>query len=304
MLRLACTLSAALTSEPAALQWHAPPGCPGAADVQAALAVYRAGRPARPGVRARAVVTATSAGWSLDLRIDAPEGASTLSLQDPACAVLVDATALLLALHLDATRTPSPPAPAEPTSSPRPPLVTHARAFAGATSGMGPAIAASFGVAVGLGRGRVRGELALLEGLPRTRVDPEAPSVGVAVRGWAVDLRACWAPQVGRWQALLCGDAELGAQVATGEGAAALRTRRALWASLGLGAGLVGWISPRFGLWIDGRGHLALTRPQFGLTGLGLVYRAPPAGVRVLAGIEVRFARAARPLTSRRRGGD
>jgi len=302
VLRLAWTLSASLAQDPApaVLRWEAPPDCPGAAEVMAVLAVYRAGQPVRPGVHARAIVTTTEQGYALALTIDAPEGATEMTLADPGCGVLVDATALVVALHLDATRVPAPRAvPVQRSPAPRRVVTGSVRGFAGGATGLGPAVAGVLGVAVGMTRRRVRGELALIEGLTRTQPSVPDPAAGVAVRGWAGQVRVCYAPQVGRWQLLLCGDGEFGAQVATGVGVAAQRTRRAPWASVGGAAGLTGWISPNIGVWLEGRGHAALTRPQFGLDGLGVVYRAPAGGVRVLVGLEVRFA-----VISRGRGGD
>lgn len=180
------------------------------------------------------------------------------------------------------------------------------RGFGGLASGVAPGPAGTLGVGLGLARSTLRGEIVLAQGLTRRQSSALEPVVGVAVRSWSAAARACWAPRVGRWQTLLCGDIELGAAVARGFGVDAPRMRRALSASVGATAGLIGWVRPRVGLWLEARAHVAVTRPQFAVAGLGVIYRAPAAGVRLLAGVELRFSLAGRrrSVTSRGRGGD
>lgn len=290
--------------EPVTLRWEVPPGCPSVGEVAARIEVYRAGSSARSGVDTQGVITASAQGYALALTITTPDGATALALQDRQCEALVDAAALVIALHLDVTRVPSRrPTPA--AGPHRRALTGSLRVFAGAAAGLGPAIAPVAGAGLGLARGRLRGDVGFTEGLWRTLPSERDPSVGVAVRGGAVDLRACYAPQLGRWQALLCGDVEVGAAIARGVGVVNAWTRRAPWVSAGLGAGIVAWIAPNIGLTLEGRGHAALTRPQFALDGLGVIYRALPAGARVLVGLEVRFAvLRRRALTTGARTGD
>lgn len=302
-------LLAALVPEPAAapvVAWQAPPSCPSVGEVHELLRFYQQGQRQRPDVTAEATVTATADGWALGLEIVAPEGRTRLDLHDSDCRVLARATALLVAVHLDGTRSQEEPAwPLEVERRPPPRLHGLVRAAGGVATGLLPRPAGAVSLAFGLAGRSVRAELALTYAFERLAA-VDVPGVGVGLRVGSATLRGCWAPRRGRVQFPLCGDLELGAMLARGRGVDASRTRASPWLTAGVGFGVIVWIQPRVGLWLEGRGHAALTRPRFAIDGLGTVFVAPVAGVRVLAGIEVRFALADRrnSVTPSRRGGD
>jgi hypothetical protein len=298
----ALALLVAAPVAPSALTWEAPAGCPTEADVLRAVGAYRVQRPRR-AVRAVARVRVAGDRFELAATIDTPDGRTTLDLDDRSCRVLADATALMFALHLDGDASPRPP-PAPRRSR----LHGHTRLFGGGAVGVVPGLSGLVGLALGLGAGAGRGELAFTHGLERLG-ETGTPGVGYTVRLWSALVRGCWAPRFGRAEFPLCGDLELGALLGTGAGerVVAARTRPALWLGGGLSAAVVGWVQPNIGLYLEGRAHLALSRPQFTVAGHeGVVYRAPLGGVRLLVGIEVRFAAAParRSVTNRGRAGD
>ncbi|MCY1056558.1 hypothetical protein [Nannocystis sp. SCPEA4] len=299
---------AVLVAEPAAapvLRWQAPPPCPSAAEVHELVRFYENGQPQRPNVWAEATVVATADGWSLAAAIVAPEGRTHVVLRDRDCRVLASATALLMAVHLDGARSQEREVEAAPPRRRAPRLHGLVRGFGGVATGLTPRPAGAVGLAFGLAGRAVRAELALAYAFERA-AEVGVPGVGVGLRMGSATLRGCWAPRSGRAQFPLCGDLELGVMLGRGRGVDAARTRAHLWLAAGVGAGVIGWVQPNVGLWLEGRAHVALTRPQFIIDGIDTVFRAPSAGVRVLAGIEVRFALAGRrnSFTARRRGGD
>ncbi|MCA9709643.1 MAG: hypothetical protein KDK70_27640, partial [Myxococcales bacterium] len=107
------------------LLWDAPPGCPEAPAVRRALAGYLGPEPAQEvgaGVRVTAQVTEGEGGYRLALRTETASGVTTRETTAEECGVLVDATALIVAIAVDpssvvgraaAEASPEPP-PAEP----------------------------------------------------------------------------------------------------------------------------------------------------------------------------------------------
>jgi hypothetical protein len=119
-------------AEAVALTWQAPAGCPDAAAVRRALAGYLGEGPsAEAGAAVRAVARVTQSGgaYRLVLRTETASGESRRETTADDCAVLVDATAVIVAIAVDpstvlgrgdAAPRPVEPEPVEPPSEPAP----------------------------------------------------------------------------------------------------------------------------------------------------------------------------------------
>ncbi|MEX1367730.1 MAG: hypothetical protein AB1Z98_31670 [Nannocystaceae bacterium] len=111
-----------------ALSWEAPPGCADEAAVRRILAAYLGGETsmeAAAAVRAVATVVQVDDGFSLRLRTETPSGVTTRETTEHDCAVLVEATALIVAIAVDPSvvvgRAEVPPTPVtEPEPDPEP----------------------------------------------------------------------------------------------------------------------------------------------------------------------------------------
>jgi hypothetical protein len=93
-------------AEAVALTWEAPAACPDAAAVRRALAGYLGEGPsAAAGAAVRAVARVISDGASLrlSLRTETASGVTTRETTSEDCAVLVDATAVIVAIAVDPT---------------------------------------------------------------------------------------------------------------------------------------------------------------------------------------------------------
>jgi len=113
--------------------------------------------------------------------------------------------------------------------------------------------------------------------------------VGGSFDLWALALRGCGTPSVGAVEFPLCAGVEMGAMRGQGTGVDRTREGSSLWAGLQL-APSVAWAPiPRLAVWASPEVVVALRRPRFHIDGLGHVFRAGPAGLRLLAGLEVRL---------------
>lgn len=93
-------------AEAVALTWEAPARCPDAAAVRQSLATYLGEGPtaeAGAGVRAVATVIEDGGRLRLSLRTETTSGVTTRETVADDCAVLVDATALIVAIAVDPT---------------------------------------------------------------------------------------------------------------------------------------------------------------------------------------------------------
>lgn len=108
-------------AEAVSLTWQAPAGCPDAAAVRRALAGYLGEGPsaeAGAAVRAAARVTQGGGAYRLVLRTQTASGVSVRETTADDCAVLVDATAVIVAIAVDPStvlgRGDAAPKPVEP----------------------------------------------------------------------------------------------------------------------------------------------------------------------------------------------
>jgi hypothetical protein len=108
-----------------ALAWEAPAGCPDEAAVRRALAGYLGEAPrAEAGAAVKAVARVTRGGgaYRLALRMETASGVDERETTATDCAVLVDATAVIVAVAVDPStvlgRGDAAPQPVEPTPEP------------------------------------------------------------------------------------------------------------------------------------------------------------------------------------------
>jgi hypothetical protein len=294
------------------LRWEAPPECPDRSKIDADLARFLAhGTRGEDGpVVIVAKVRRDGSKLELQLAVQSSAGAIEKTMRADDCKVLASAVALVVAVLLDPAavvetvereRAPPPPAPVvvPPTApvEPTPPPESQrrkleiqgvARPFVAGSYGPLP----RFGVAIGgllgvrIGPGRI--EVHAIWEIPQ-RVHASGTDAGAELDLWAVGPRGCYAP---RWKTLevpVCVGAEIGSMRADGFGLSVNRRARATWATATGGAALL-WVPLR---WVAVGGGVdavvALTRPSFVVDDVGTLHRPRAAGVRIHAGIELRF---------------
>lgn len=236
------------------LAWNVPPGCPDEAAVREGLRGYLGERPTAEGqaeVRAEGtIVEVDGGGFRLSLRTQTESGVTTRETFDERCDVLVDATALIIAIAVDPSvvlnrvppgpvvEPPQEPAPEvevePPASEPTPPETPPSDSglvVSAADAEPAPAVPrrVRFGMRAGGGAivgavPNVGGGFRFAGGLigPRWRAellgDYWLPRTEVASEGiggqislWTVGARGCWTPTVATvFEFPLCGGAEGG----------------------------------------------------------------------------------------------
>jgi len=298
--------------------WTAPTECPSADLVKAEIGRLLGGdiqiRMGRD-LEADAVVQ-HGPFWSANLTTRQAGQTGKRFLEAPSCQSLADTTALILALMIDpdavAATTQKPnQAPAEtslPVSAPPAPAhrsvdavnavnaVNAVDVLAGfhaqGRAGTLPGIDLGMGIGVGLATRRWLVELRLTYGLRRDQVADLSSLAGASGRFNITtgSLAGCF--NVGRPELAFgpCAVAEGGVVSAEGRGASAGFSKRAPWLALGGGGYLSFAVEPhlRTSLEVD---ILAPTyRPAYVFQDVpGVVFQAPPVGVRALADISWRF---------------
>lgn len=162
----------------------------------------------------------------------------------------------------------------------------------GVSGGIGRAIVPALTAAIRLGHAFDRGAFRLRTDVtyapPRVLTYAAAPDVGGRFQSVAVGVRACFAPGTARVTAPLCAGLEGAAVLGRGVGIGDARSPVGVWAG-GLGsAGVVVRVHPRLALTADAELALGLRRPAFHVGSRETLFRATPAGVRALAGLELR----------------
>jgi hypothetical protein len=295
------------------LRWEAPPGCPDRSKIDADLArflAHGAQRDPTP-VEIDARVEKSGEKFVLTLAVRASAGAIEKTMRADDCKVLASAVALVVAVLLDPTavvetvereRVAPPPPPVEPKPAPapkreptpkpkpRPRLEVQGlvRPFAAGSFGPLPRFGVATGGLLGVRIGRARIEAHAIWDAPQ-RARASGTDAGARLDLWALGPRGCFAP---RWRTLevpVCLGGEIGRMRGRGFGLSVSRSARATWAAFTAGATLL-WVPLR---WIAVGGGVdavvALTRPSFVIDDIGRVHRPRPAGVRIHAGLELRF---------------
>jgi hypothetical protein len=260
--------------------------CPDGVELDGRLENLR-GKPHTGTSRYRVRFARRDTGFGVTIRVEPGDRVRTLDSQDTTCAALARATAVTLAVLVDAERdeTPVPPK-AEPPAPATPPAIpasqpgraggtrldtTLAVGLAGATGVIGPA---SLGVTgeVGLIAGRFRAAIGGLFLFPETL--SLAPG-SVEQRLSSGLARLCYAPLLAdRVRLDACSGLVVGVEHAHARGYTRNDDRNTSWLAVPLGASAT-LFTGRLG-WELGAGALfSLHRNDYGIDGLGVAYRSP-----------------------------
>jgi hypothetical protein len=301
------------------LSWQAPPDCPSPDAMRAEVARLLGGEirlPAGRDFRASALV-AHEQTWSVSIETELAGRSGRRSIEAASCQDLADATALILALTIDpdvvATRParpnppPLPPPPPPPLPPPPPPVPTAVQPApqkqppsndfllglqAQASQGTLPSVDIGLGGSVGVVGRRYRVELRGAYGLRRDQIANAATLPGAygKFNFLAATLAGCF--NLGG-QALAfgsCANAEVGLVSAQGFGVSQSFPTSKPWLAIGAGGYAAISLGPRWSVPLHLDILAPLLRPEFVFKNVpSRVFQAPVVGVRVSAGIELRF---------------
>ncbi|MCA9709909.1 MAG: hypothetical protein KDK70_28985 [Myxococcales bacterium] len=198
---------------------------------------------------------------------------------------------------LEPTRGPSEAADAEPHG----PIQGLVRARAGLGRVGLPRVGPIVGGAVGLAWPRARVE-ALGELHPRQRITYPGEVAGADLRMTAGALRGCAVLHPEPVELPLCAGLWLAVLQGQGQGVDVARRDTDLWIGPELAVAVAWAPTPRLALRLSAEGTVAVRRPAFTLRDHPVLFRAPRAGARLMAGVELRFPAYRR--TEPRRSGD
>jgi hypothetical protein len=239
-----------------------------------------------------------SAGYRITLRTRMHGVDDERELQAHDCRTLVDATALLVAVTLDAVRVAEHVADLVSPNRREPPPIPQAGQDSGGleqpavpsreTTSGGPHLA------VAVAWPRVRLELGGSWLAPRTATTAEGQ---VRVQLGTVTPRACIRLGMPRLEAPLCAGLELGAMRGDGREAPGARTAHGMWVAPVVGTGFHGWMTEVLALFVRLDLAVPVAHPRFQLSGPGdpvELHRAAPVTGRLWVGLEGRLARTPR----------
>lgn len=319
---VAAVLAAVLAPSPGTeleLQWAAPPQCPQAPTVRAAIdanlgqATFDA---ALSSIVARGTITPDGGAWQLDVEVSLPSGRVERSVVGRDCEDLASAAGLMIAVALDPLRVVDtvgepPPSLIRPDAVPqadeeerpelsprRQPLVPKGRERLLIEPRVGGVLEIG---SLGLVRGGVAAGVGFVG--PRWRVDivaqwwaprPVRPfgaalDAGVSVQQVGGGARACVRSRVGPVELPTCLGFEAGVAVAGGIGLDEPRNAALPWAAAVVGQELT-WVSRRrVGVFVGADAMLHVVRPRFRVADLGIAARTGWVGVRFVVGPLVRM---------------
>ena len=295
---------AAGPSEPQ-VRWTAPSDCGDEASLMASVREFmRADLPASAAgqVHIEATVERRGDEYLASVRVQTPLGASQREITAETCEQARSATAIVVAVALDPLTIAQAAAPsnevpqaearerddAAPPRKERPGL--SVRADGVFDYGSLDAIAGGASVALGVSVKRARVELrgTYLAPVVHRPLAPDSQA-GVEVQLGTAGVHGCFVPAVKSIEFQTCVWGEGGAVRGRGLDVATTKTRHDPWVAAGITAG-IGWHpSMHFSLWLRANGLAVLFRPKFSIDGVGTVYRAGPAAIRLELGPEVRF---------------
>lgn len=301
---------AAPDDAPVELQWRAPDECPPSANVRDQITRFVADG-AQTGtvdrVKVDAVIVKSGDRYVLELDLQLPTGALHKRIEADKCEVLASATALVMAVMLDPTavvetvdKPEAPPpipetAPPKPAPTPPPPVPKKrrvqgiVRVLAAGSFGALPRFGGAFGGSIGARIGRARVEATAFGELPQRATQSQQRDAGAELDLWTVGARGCFAPAVKRVDFPLCAGVEGGQMRARGFGLQLQRRAAAPWLAFPFGGAVMWAPVPAFAFGGGVDGWVAATQPAFEIEDLGALHTARRAGVRIHAGIEVRF---------------
>jgi hypothetical protein len=289
-----------------AIDWNAPPECPDASEVRAAILAMVGASWARPDalrLAAQANVSKTTAGqFFLRAEVQAGGVTETKSVEAGTCATVADAFALIVALALDpSVGAPSPPAehaaPAGPAAAAtgsqarfEPPIVANHRTEPVLRGLLGPLVAGGLGAlpfpAYGVGaklaiERTFRWELAAMywPDRPTTVAVDSSGTVAVGARVQLASAQSSFCLVRGAWSWCIAG--EVGAMRAWGTGVPSFSKGTSWWVAPSVGAGARWKLAPRLALGIRLDVGVPIFRPSFVVDRVGpsetvQVYRPAP----------------------------
>lgn len=313
-------LAAALARSPGTeleLQWDAPPSCPQASAVRAAIDSNLGQETfASPpsSVVARGTITAQGEAWRLDVEVSWPAGRVQRSVASGECSELADAAGLIVAVALDLLREMQneelppmrPEVATQVDENERPQLSARPGHAAPPARGRKIAIEPRIGGVLEIGSlERVRGGASAGVGLvgklwrvdivghywaPRSvRPFAATPGAGVSVQQGGAGARACLRPRVGPVELPTCLGAEAGVARARGIGLDDPKRSSLPWAAVVVGQELT-WVSRRsVGIFFGADAMIHAVRPQFRVSDVGTAARTGRVGARFVAGAVVRL---------------
>jgi hypothetical protein len=291
-----------------ALEWSAPKGCPGHADVLARM-TRLLGKP--PGsasasalsVRGEVTELPSQAHDRFRVRLlsQTAEGPSERRVDGVSCERVTDAAVLILAMAIDAEavaarlNTPSPPplpprhepAPAPEPAPPR--IALWARAGALADAGALPRINPGFAVGLGVSVGRVWLEAEGRKWLAQRIEAPDRPDAGGWFERQAFALRTCFEFGAGSFSAGPCAGTSVGWMSGEGYGISDPAESGSAWVEAFAGGALRQRLSELFALRADLDAVTPLVNPRFSIGGVGSVHRAPFVFGRGALALELHF---------------
>lgn len=293
----------------AEFRWDAPEDCPTEAEVRSDLEAVL-GRPLASftgrHISVIARVRAGQTGWDLKLWTVSLDTTHERTLESKSCTTAAEAAVVVAAMAID----PPPEAAPEPDPKPQPQPETQAQpepppqpqpekrprpqvllgAGGGVTWGAMPGVGGLVGVRVGMQWTRLRLELDGRYAFTRGARYRDRSDVGADLRQAYVVGRGCGVLRPGsRLQVPLCGGLEAGAIVGRGVGLAQPKSDSIPWLAAQLRVGLVGMVHPRVGLSIAAEPYVTLLRPAFQIQPVGVLWRPRTAGIRGIAGFEIRL---------------
>jgi hypothetical protein len=304
-------------AERVALRWIAPEVCPDDGEMRRDVEQLL-GRPlewaSSEQLTVRGEVARSGATWIVHLELAAPEGTRTRELTGQSCAEVSAAAALVIALAVDpavetgttepappraapeATThadTSEPPAPARPsrphrTRKPKPAGPAWTVGASGSIDARSlPAPAPGVEVKGAARWPSLRMELGLAY-YPGQRRELRSGAGGEFDLTF-VSLRGCPQIRVGRIESALCLESDLGVLAGSGVGVRDAADGSSPWWTLGGGLHVGWWVTPALLLTTGGDVLGILSRDEFVLARVGLVYRPPAVTARWTLGAEVRL---------------
>jgi hypothetical protein len=276
------------------LQWSAPASCPTRDDVAARIASQlRTTSPERPlvDVHADIRVEQSDDGFVAQLRVTTPTGITERTLSAITCAVIVDASALIVAMAADTAAAERVVEPAVPPKASKPRAAVWGIVAAGGGIGIGGVapIGGVIGGLAGLTTYRVRFEIEGRYAFARhVRHDVER-NVGGEVSVWTIGPRVGPVLHVGKVEFPLLVGADVGQARGAGFGVTQPRVARRPWLSVGLFPAVVWRVTQHLGLGLAAEIDALIVRPRFALGDVGTLPAPFPIAGAVRATIEGRF---------------
>lgn len=285
------------------LEWHAPePQCPPASAFTAAVARETGDADPHAPMRVTAHVLPSATGFRLTLQIDSANGEMhRVTLEDPSCAILLEAAALKVALAVESSAPIAPPRVETETEALKPRSALPVPCGVAAGAGKVPCVAVrgwaagQLGPLPGFGPGLGGGVAVLWD---RVRVEVEAhgwferttrpPLPRAALRLVAGSASACGRVGTAGLEVPLCGGVEVGTLLGRGVGVDVPRSDRLVWAAARLQSGFAWAPHPRIALFAQATMLINVLSMHFVVDETETVYRVPRMGGRFGAGVELR----------------